>query len=104
MGGFYSEEYHDLVAAQRAITNALQPKANSAGELIYPDARDVAILASSLTRVVDQKRVMRGQPAPKPADSIKRGTKQSRSHGPGVLIDVTPQAQVAAPALDPPKA
>jgi hypothetical protein len=80
MGGFYSEEYHDLVAAQRAITLAMKPKPTEDGKgEVYPDARDVSQLATALTRVIDQKRVMRGQPAPKPVDtSVGRAARATR--------------------------
>ena len=56
-------EYKHLLAAQRAIAQEIEkPTENT----------NLATLATSLCRVIDQKRIMRGQPAPKPADASDR--------------------------------
>jgi len=64
---YRTPEYRHLLAAERVLSKCLE----------RPDIepRDAAMVASALTRTVDQKRVMRGQPAPKPADAKPKSYK-----------------------------
>lgn len=87
------EEYKALLNAQRTLTIALQPRKSETGEDVWIEPRDAAMVASALTRVIDQKRVMRGQPAPKPIDLSQ--TKRKRKPDSG-WID--PSAQPPGPA------
>ena len=79
MARYRNSEYSHLILAERAIAFALEAKPGPDGTTIYPDNKDIASLASALTRVVDQKRVMRGQPAPKPVEG--RQSRGSRRPG-----------------------
>jgi hypothetical protein len=81
---FKTPEYQHLLDAERAISEALEPKPSDSGEVTYPEARDVAQLATALVRVIDQKRIMRGQPAPKPAEAKPRKVK-TEDHDTGPL-------------------
>ncbi len=60
---FKTEEYQALLTAQRQMLKVLSGNAED---------RDKVMAASALTRIVDQKRVMRGQPAPKPETGLRR--------------------------------
>lgn len=62
MSGFYSEEYHDLVAAQRVLSGLLKPE-------IKPS--DGAQVSRALVDLIRLKRDMRGIPDPKPVDVAK---------------------------------
>ena len=99
MPAYRTPEYLHLLAAERAIALAMEPKPDQAGNMIYPDCKDIASLASALTRVVDQKRIMRGQPAPKPADGRQsRGSRRpARAAAP---CHAEPSAPAPAPASD----
>lgn len=90
---FYSDEYKHLLLAERVLASCLE----------RPDieARDAAMVASALTRTVDQKRVMRGQPAPKPVEVERKGKGRrsfSRSTGP---IDPAPNSVASSVATEP---
>ncbi len=95
---FYTAEYKHLVQAERAIASALKPRTNEAGLTVYPEPRDIASLSGALTRVIDQKRIMRGQGTPKPVDARNGGARNVRSvRGPqaGLLIDAQVVTQPA---------
>lgn len=70
MPGYRTPEYLHLILAERAIAGALGDK---------PEHRDIAQLASALVRVIDQKRVMRGMPAPKPESGIRKGVRRNNN-------------------------
>ncbi len=61
------------------------------------DARDAAMVASALTRTVDQKRVMRGQPAPKPTEMGKTRGKRKASPA-GELVPLPAQEPAKPPS------
>lgn len=81
-------EYQALLTAQRALEVALKPHADGNGVEVYPEPRDAAMVASALARVIDQKRVMRGQPAPKPVD-VSPKTRKRKPQGPDAWTDPT---------------
>lgn len=93
MGGFYSDEYKALLTAQKALTLALEPKANEQGAVLYPEPRDSAQVTRALVDLVRLKRDMRGVPDPKPVDVSQ--TKRKRKPDSG-WID--PSAQPPGPA------
>jgi hypothetical protein len=70
MPGFYSEEYHDLVAAQRVLSNAMTEEGAKLSERSQ--------CARALVDIVRLKRDMRGIPDPKPVD-VQAKIKRSRT-------------------------
>lgn len=76
MPRYRTSEYQHLIKAERALAKALDP-IDVEGVLVYP--KDIASIASSLARVVEQKRIMRGQPAPKPADRVDKRARTTHS-------------------------
>lgn len=59
MPGFYSQEYHDLVAAQKVLSQELESP---------PEKSATPMLARALVDVIQLKRKMRGLPDPRPVE------------------------------------
>lgn len=93
MPRYRTSEYQHLILAERALAQEIE----NPGE-----ESNLAALASSLVRVIDQKRVMRGQPAPRPADLGKR--RRDKRAAPSVMplapAPAEPSAPPSAPAQD----
>lgn len=83
---YRTPEYQHLLLAERALAKEIENPTEES---------NLSTLATSLCRVIDQKRVMRCQPAPKPVDvSIPR--KRSRP-----VIDVQPYTPLVVDAPSP---
>lgn len=87
MAGYRTAEYRHLLAAERALSETIE----SPGE-----HDSVSSLATALVRVIDQKRIMRGQPAPKPADVTSRNTTAASYRKPRIARTIE-LAEVNAP-------
>src|SRR5947208_6310 len=90
MSRYRTAEYSHLLLAERAIAAEIEaPKEDS----------NLASLSAALVRVIDQKRIMRGQGSPKPVDA-RNADKQrgKRTHAPGqaLLLDVQPVGEHAS--------
>ena len=62
---YKSEEYQALLTAQRKLVSIMESGL---------EERDQINAASALARIVDMKRVLRGQPAPKPETGLRKRT------------------------------
>ncbi len=91
---FYNDEYKHLLLAERTMAKALER------DDLLP--RDAAMVASALTRIVDQKRVMRGQPAPKPSDTADRRKRKACVPAPSITY-ADPSPAPNSPPHEPPR-
>jgi len=74
---FKTQEYQHLLEAERLLSESMGESATT--------AKDRAMVASALVRVIEQKRVLRKQPAPKPIDVSEPRARRGRAAKPAVL-------------------
>ena len=86
---FASESYRNCLEAERLLMKDIRN-----GEL---SARDRAVCANALDRILERKRILRMKPAPKPVDADRYQEQRRRSAArPRIIRDAKPAAPVVA--------